>query len=385
MTDKQEILQGICATCPLVSRRVPHLYCRKNALTLEYFTKLCDTSDITSRACPILCVSKGLRELGESAIIDIYQRWLKTVTRHDTAKGKASNSNTLDSKPQCSRVYNARYKLANVVTRFPRPGMNSNLTTTVQIDDGNDDTQTRIAADGERYTGRWEGLLKGMYQGCMESRTAQEFDSTWPAQFPTGDQCRPNNVINASIGRQLFVDPFLLEATNTIAFQSHSAGKPEVVFSPDQNLPWETAELGTDSPDNMIYWPRHVASAILDTGLVYEHNGTLSMLYMCGFGNLKGQGGMCLAASVNGVHWKRIYNGPTNVVFPMANVGALNVFRVGHDLKGFVCSYITWQVHNALRLLPKALCVEHQRQFKQTRVWANQYWTSHMLLSGRCH
>lgn len=116
----------------------------------------------------------------------------------------------------------------------------------------------------------------------------------------------PPEVIDVTVGRQLFVDDFLIESS-TLEPEYHTAKKyaGNPVLSPE--TPWERTECPAACPK--------------DGGVFYdEKEGIYKMWYEGGW-----LGNMCYATSADGIHWDRpaldVEPG-TNMIFPRTDLSA---------------------------------------------------------------
>lgn len=128
--------------------------------------------------------------------------------------------------------------------------------------------------------------------------------SPWPPrwQYPAEHPIRPPyladppRVIPINVGRQLFVDDFLIEDT-TLTRTSH---RPEYhsanpIVRPDQ--PWEQRD---DSADRIGTGRNPTAMPFSDGVFFDPHERVFKMWYMGGYGR-----STCLATSDNGVAWRK--------------------------------------------------------------------------------
>jgi hypothetical protein len=107
---------------------------------------------------------------------------------------------------------------------------------------------------------------------------------------------RPPAVIPIDVGRQLFVDDFLIEQT-TLVQATHQATYfgANPVLRPDQ--PWEQRDEASDRT-NM---PRNPAAMVFSDGVFFDpHDRLFKMWYMGGYGM-----STCLATSEDGRRWHK--------------------------------------------------------------------------------
>ena len=122
------------------------------------------------------------------------------------------------------------------------------------------------------------------------------------------------SVINISVGRQLFVDNFLIESTNlkrTFYYPEYYSGNP--ILTPEQD--WE--KTGTKGA---------AFAAPFSDGVWYdEKEGKYKMWYMAGGGSYatSGAGVTCYAESTDGIHWTK----PTLSVVAGTNIVDYNSER----------------------------------------------------------
>ncbi|MCS2583133.1 hypothetical protein NXY00_07195 [Bacteroides sp. BFG-551] len=122
------------------------------------------------------------------------------------------------------------------------------------------------------------------------------------------------SVIHISIGRQLFVDNFLIESTNlkrTFYYPEYYSGNP--ILTPDQE--WE--KTGTKGA---------AFAAPFSDGVWYdEKEGKYKMWYMAGGGSYatSGAGVTCYAESTDGINWTK----PVLSVVPGTNIVDYNSER----------------------------------------------------------
>lgn len=136
-----------------------------------------------------------------------------------------------------------------------------------------------------------------------------------PPQYLTN----PPEVIPIDVGRQLFVDDFLIESTTLQrtfhAAQYHPASP---VLKPDQ--PWERQDTG----HNAELWGPGIAVTVYSDGVWYEpRERVFKMWYRIGYTLAT-----ALAVSQDGVHWEKpTYNvvPDTNIVHPVV-VGSSTVW-----------------------------------------------------------
>lgn len=149
----------------------------------------------------------------------------------------------------------------------------------------------------------------------------------------------PPTVINISIGRQLFVDDFLLLDPSTTRTSYHQAEwLPESLMNYDE--PWESWPL--EDHERCPAAAALVTSRPYSGGLWTMPDGTLRLYYLCPGKNATGPepwaririhswtGGLCLATSVDtGMSWQKpklpIFNG-TNIVLTQVSDG-ITVWR----------------------------------------------------------
>lgn len=154
-------------------------------------------------------------------------------------------------------------------------------------------------------------------------------ESPWPPRRTTHNSpaspppylVSPPAVIPIDVGRQLFVDDFLIETSSlvrTFHQAQYFAGNP--VLQPDK--PWE--QVGSE--DN----PGGSAAMPYSDGAWYDPSDRLFKLwYMGGY-----VGGVCYAFSKDGIHWQKPLLGVepgTNIVLPAKQRGGSTTVWLDHE------------------------------------------------------
>lgn len=117
----------------------------------------------------------------------------------------------------------------------------------------------------------------------------------------------PPAVIPIDVGRQLFVDDFLISETNLVRTCHHAtyhADNP--VLRPE--TPWEFRDDAAERTN----LPPNPAAMVFSDGVFFDpRDGLFKMWYMGGYG-----GATCLATSLDGISWRR----PDFAVVPGTNI-----------------------------------------------------------------